>query len=135
MGSWGAGLWDNDDAGEFAHRLSNDKDGLALVLQVLSESTKEEFLSSSDACVVLAAADLIRGLVMPDQANETDDEYMGSKWDLNAEHVLLARDAVTRVIASSELQELMDGDEDWLNIVADLEADLDEALSDDEDFD
>ena len=133
MGAWGTGIYDNDDAADWAHGL--DDGGLDLVRTALQAAHTDSYLEAPDGAAALAAADVIGRLKSGGgeqssyaesvmnwvDRHEDDDEWIAL--------LPAARAAVAAVLAeSSELRELWAEDEtnlaDWLVVVAELEARL-----------
>ncbi len=133
MGAWGTGIYDNDDAADWAHGLSTG--GLALVRSSLQAVHAEPYLEAQEGAAALAAADVIARLKSGggEQSPYAEDvmNWVDQHEDDDAWMALLpaARDAV-RVVQSesSELRELWAEDEtalsDWLVIVTELQARL-----------
>lgn len=133
MGAWGTGIYDNDDAADWAHGL--DDGGLDLVRSALRAVQAESYLEAPTGAEALAAADVIGRLK---SGGGEQSPYAESVMDWVDEHedddswialVPAARAAVVAVRAeSSELRELWAEDEatfsDWLVVVAELEARL-----------
>lgn len=133
MGAWGTGIYDNDDAADWAHGL--DDGGLELVRSALHAARAEPSLEASEGAAALAAADVIARLksgggeqspYAEDVMNWVDEHDGDDAW---LALLPAARDAVTSVQSeSSELRELWAEDEtnlaDWLVVVAELEARL-----------
>lgn len=133
MGAWGSGIYDNDDAADWAHGL--DDGGLDLIRAALQATRTESYLQAPEAATALAAADVIgrlksgggeqspyaESVINWVDQHEDDDTWLAL--------VPAARAAVAAVLAeSSELRELWAEDEtalaDWLFVVAELEARL-----------
>ena len=133
MGAWGTGIYDNDDAADWAHGL--DDGGLDLVRTALRAAHTDSYLEAPDGAAALAAADVIGRLKSGGgeqspyaesvmnwvDRHEDDDEWIAL--------LPAARAAVAAVLAdSSELRELWAEDEtnlaDWLVVVTELQARL-----------
>jgi hypothetical protein len=133
MGAWGTGIYDNDDAADWAHGL--DDGGLDVVRAALQAAHTESYLDAPDGAAALAAADVI-GRLKSGGGEQSPYAESVMNWvdqheDDDAWIALLpaARAAVAAVLAeSSELRELWAEDEtnlaDWLVVVAELEARL-----------
>lgn len=133
MGAWGTGIYDNDDAADWAHGL--DDGGLDLVRASLQAAQAESYLEAPEGAAALAAADVIGRLK---SGGGEQSPYAESVMNWVDQHedddgwialVPAARAAVAAVRAeSSELRELWAEDEttlaDWLFVVAELEARL-----------
>ena len=60
MGAWGYGIYDNDDAADWAHDLADG--GLATLRQALSDSSSVDYLESPKGSAMIAAADVVARL-------------------------------------------------------------------------
>ncbi len=120
MGAWGTGLFENDDALDFAGDVV-ERGGLALVENVLDEilDMGPEYLEAPDAEQALVAAEIVAALAgrpapdYPDELAEWLDEL-----DAVPDEALVdtARRAVQRVLTPpSELLELWEeaGEDDY----------------------
>ena len=112
MGAWGEGPCDNDRALDWLGDLASAPD-LGFIREALALAVGDpdapEYLDSADAAAAIAAAEIVAALQgyarfpLPDNA---------VKWLMDhcelpgGPLVPLAREAVTRVLTSSELQEL-----------------------------
>ncbi len=133
MGAWGTGIYDNDDAADWAHGL--DGGGLDLVRAALQATRAESHLEASEGAAALAAADVIARLKSGGGEQspyaESAMNWVDQHEDDDAWLALLpaARAAVTAIQSeSSELRQLWAEDDtalaDWLVVVAELEARL-----------
>ena len=120
MGAWGTGLFENDDALDFAGDVV-ERGGLALVENVLEEllDMSDEYIEAPDAEQVLVAAEIVAALAgrpaaeYPDELAEWLDELDAVP---DAALVDTARRAVQRVLTPpSELLELWEeaGEDDY----------------------
>lgn len=130
MGAWGAGSFENDDASDWVYDLEASADE-AVVRGALeaAASAGTDYLEAPDASIAVGAAELVaaaRGFpasTLPDAVRAWVAEHGAGVSD---ELVALARGAVARVGAESELSELWDeaGDPSWRVAIDDLAARL-----------
>jgi Lon protease-like protein len=129
MGAWGTGIYDNDDAGDFAGEIPNG--GLAAVQAALDRAAQAEYLEAPDGACALVAADVVARMR---SGQGYDDAYseMIVTWvsdnpeKPSAELVGHALAAIARVRADdSELRELWSENADelpaWLATLTDIE--------------
>jgi hypothetical protein len=120
MGTWGAGIFENDNACDFAAAVA-DGGGIALVDQVVDRvlACGSNYLEAPDAQECLAAADIIARLNgSPGEASAYTaavDAWIGSaRASVSAEMIDKARQAINRVLAPpSELVELWKESKDF----------------------
>lgn len=122
MGAWGAGTFDNDDALDW---LDDLVDGAGDAIRLALEATDAEQLEAPDASSALAAAEVVAaalGHPAAELPGEVSDwlEQNGTK--SAAALAPLARQAVERVRASSELKELWEETDpsEWTAALDDL---------------
>ena len=60
MGAWGYGVYDNDDAADWAQDLADG--GLATLGQALSGVSSDDYLESPEGSAMIAAADVVARL-------------------------------------------------------------------------
>jgi hypothetical protein len=120
MGAWGTGLFENDDALDFAGDVV-ERGGLALVENVLEEllDMSDESIEAPDAEQVLVAAEIVAALAGRPAAEYPDElaEWLDAL-DAVPDDALVdtARRAVQRVLTPpSELLELWEeaGEDDY----------------------
>jgi hypothetical protein len=120
MGAWGTGLFENDDALDFAGDVV-ERGGLALVENVLEEllDMSDEYIEAPDAEQVLVAAEIVAALAGRPAAEYPDElaEWLDAL-DAVPDDALVdtARRAVQRVLTPpSELLELWEeaGEDDY----------------------
>jgi hypothetical protein len=128
MGTWGVGPFDNDEAADWLGGLASVDDD-ALLHEALDEvagAGAGEYVDTAWAAPALAAAELVAaargraGPELPDEARGWLERHPGVVSD---EHVGLARQAVQRVLDSSELRDLWEESADrdeWLRRTGDL---------------
>ncbi len=108
MGAWGAGTFDNDDALDW---LDDLMDGADDAIRDALESTGADPLEAPDASSALAAAEVVAAALghpaadLPGEVSDWLEEH-GTKQA--AALAPLARQAVERVSANSELKDLWD---------------------------
>ena len=123
MGAWGAGNFENDDALDFLAEIDGPT-VLESAFQALP-SAGEGDVDATDACRVLAAADIVAAMMGRPSADCPADltprlKEFGKPTDTLIE---LARQGVSRVLFDSELLDLWhesDNREDWNVVVTDL---------------
>jgi len=130
MGAWGAGSFENDDAMDWVIGLAEGS-GDAVLRDALTPlaTTDDRYLEAPDCSIAVAAAEAVaaaRG-----HANVSlPDEVVGwvrKKPEVTGELVALARSAVDRIAAKSELRDLWeesDSAEAWRAAMTDLRARL-----------
>ena len=131
MGTWGAGPFDNDDAGDWVYELEG-ADDLALVRDALEEAVEAHgYLDQRDGAIAAAAAEVVAAAAgrpnssLPEEVQAWLDTVSPKP---TASDLDLARRALQRVCADkSELAEhwTRAGREDWQAHVNDLLARLD----------
>jgi hypothetical protein len=128
MGAWGAGVFENDDACDFAAEVAGGA-GLEKVNEALEAVLEtNDYLEAPSASEGLAAADVVARLRgnrgESDAYTKAIDEWVErAKIAVNADLIAKAREVVTRVrTAPSELLELWEeGDPgEWLNSLDEL---------------
>lgn len=122
MGAWGAGTFDNDDALDW---LDDLVDGADDAIRDALESTGAEPLEAPDASSALAAAEVVAaalGRPAADLPGEVSDWLQASDARSAAALAPLARQAVERVRANSELKDLWEESDPakWTAAVDDL---------------
>jgi len=127
MGAWGAGVFENDDAGDWVWELEDDDDMSVLheALAAAVDTPLDEPIDAGEASNALAAAEIVaaarghHGAELPSEARE----WIGRNARLvDARTVVLATAAVERVAINSELKELWEEAEsdEWSLVVSDL---------------
>lgn len=127
MGAWGAGPFENDDAGDWVWELEDDTDAtvISAALGAVIDTGADEYLEAGDANNAVAAAEIVasargrRHSGLPTEAAVWLDAHAGL---VDRQLIDLARRAVTRVAESSETRDLWDeaGDTEWGPYIADL---------------
>jgi len=126
MGAWGAGTFDNDDALDWLDDLVDGADdAIRDALQTALESTGADPLEAPDASSALAAAEVVAaalGRPAADLPGEVSDWLEANGAKSAAALAPLARQAVERVRANSELRKLWEESDpgEWLAAVDDL---------------
>lgn len=129
MGAWGHGNFDNDDAQDWLFELTESTDNDLLEAAVGAIDT-DEYLEAPECSVALAAAEIIAAIHL--RADDNLPEEVRA-WleendiDVTMEQISAAAVAVAKVRSDSELKELWeesDACDEWLALVADLEANL-----------
>jgi hypothetical protein len=129
MGAWGTGSFENDAALDWLGELEGGGvDMVRNALDAVADADPEEYIDVDDASAALAAAEIVAAA-----SGKGDDRVAKQKklvaWiaahreEVRAADVTVARRAVTRVIKSSELQELWDeggADNEWRPLVDEL---------------
>ena len=127
MGAWGAGVFENDDAGDWVWELEDDNDMSVLheALAAAVDTPLDEAVEAADASNALAAAEIVaaarghHGAELPSEAREWIGRNAGL---VDARTVALATAAVERVSINSELTELWEEAEsdEWSLVVSGL---------------
>jgi Domain of unknown function (DUF4259) len=128
MGAWGPGVFENDDAMDYAYDLAASDDwsvvGNALVL--VASAPADSYIEAPEASAALAAAEVVAaalGAPGPGIPPEVVDWVADHGGDVSTAVALSALRATERVAASSELAELWAeaGPEEWRASLADLQ--------------
>lgn len=129
MGTWGAGIYDNDDAADWAAEVAED--GLMAVRSALGVALESEYIESPEGACALAAADVVARLKSGGGEQtpycEAVVEWVAANPGSPSDELLdMARRAITRVKGDdSELAELWSEDDDghaeWLAMIAEVE--------------
>lgn len=130
MGAWGVDSFANDDALDWVAEL--EERGLPAVDAALGGvlELEDEYLEAPAACAAIAAAEVVAALAghpattLPPEVTEWVAAHRGG---FQPELVALARRAVERIVAESELRELWAESEElgaWEVSVADLRSRL-----------
>ena len=127
MGAWGAGVFENDDAGDWVWELEDDNDMSVLheALAAAVDTPLDEAVEAPDASNALAAAEIVaaarghHGAELPSEAREWIGRNAGI---VDARTVALATAAVERISINSELKELWEEAEsdEWSLVVSGL---------------
>ena len=126
MGAWGAGSFENDDAMDWVIGLAQGS-GDAVLRSALTPvaTTDDRYLEAPDCSIAIAAAEAVaaaRGqpnISLPDEVVR----WVRKKPEVTADLVALARSAVDRIAAKSELRDLWaesDSAETWRAAMTDL---------------
>jgi hypothetical protein len=127
MGAWGAGVFENDDAGDWVWELEDDNDASVLheALAAAVDTPLDEPVEAPDASNALAAAEIVaaargrHGAQLPSEARE----WIGRNAAVvDARTVALATAAVERISINSELKDLWEDaqSDEWSLVVSDL---------------
>lgn len=125
MGAWGSAAFDNDDALDWWNELLAGAGGAELLrepLAALANAGDDDFPEVDDASPAIAAAEVVAAVGgAPGRRLPLDVR----RWAARAARLpddlpALALRAVGRVIEDSELADLWDGDEAWLEAMNDL---------------
>lgn len=137
MGSWGIGNFENDDAMDWLHDLKKSKGLHVLVFPIDIINSGVEYHEAPDCCEALAASEIIAAsitgdiTVIPEEARIWLKKRRGirrKKPEITIDHVLLAKEAIERIVYDSELKDMMDeaGElENWIRMQSYLFARLD----------
>lgn len=127
MGAWGAGVFENDDAGDWVWELEDDNDMSVLheALAAAVDAPLDELVDAPDASNALAAAEIVaaarghHGAELPSEARAWIGRNAGL---VDARTVALATAAVERISIASELKDLWEEAEsdEWARVVSDL---------------
>jgi Domain of unknown function (DUF4259) len=130
MGAWGAGNFENDDAGDWIWSLEDAADTIVLEEAFARIIEPDDCLDACDCSIALAAAEVVAalrkqpGAELPEEVTEFVSRV---KISPSPTLVASARSALERIKTKSELQELWDASEDredWYQSLSDLEARL-----------
>jgi hypothetical protein len=127
VGAWGAGVFENDDAGDWVWELEDDNDASVLheALAAAVDTPLDEPVEAPDASNALAAAEIVaaarghQGAQLPSEARE----WIGRNAAVvDARTVALATAAVERISINSELKDLWEDaqSDEWSLVVSDL---------------
>ena len=130
MGAWGAGSFENDDAMDWVIGLAEGS-GDAVLRDALTPitTTDDRYLEGPDCSIAVAAAEAVAAARGHANASLPDEvvEWVRQKPEVTGELVALARSAVDRIAAKSELRDLWDESdsaETWRAAMTDLRARL-----------
>ncbi len=132
MGAWGPGNFENDAALDWLYDFGeNDFRLIDRTLAGVAAMQAVDELDADEASEVLAAAECVAAAAgfPPDDPPEELAEWLAenSPMPVKPEYVAMARKAVARVLAKSELRELwLESDEygEWETAVANLQSRL-----------
>ena len=133
MGTWGPGNFDNDAAQDWLYDFGeNDFRLIDRTLAGVAAMIEADDLDAEEAQEVLAAAECVAAAAgfPPDNPPEELAEWLAenSPMRVKPEYIEMARKAVDRVLAKSELRELwLESDEygEWETAVTNLQSRLD----------
>ena len=127
MGAWGAGPFENDDAGDWVWELEDDVDGSVIIeaLSAVVDTPVDEQPEAPECSNALAAAEIVaagRGLRGPALPSEASVWIQAHSDLIEPGLIALASGAVERIAIDSELKDLWDeaGDDAWAAYVSDL---------------
>ncbi len=126
-GAWGTGSFENDDALDWADELER-VGSHAVIFTTLTTAVQASYLEAPEGSAALAAAEVVAAL----SGNPTKmlpeglAAWVTHKKPPTAELVRLANKAITAVTNSSksELYQLWEGSDEWLQKIADLRSRL-----------
>jgi hypothetical protein len=133
MPGWGTGSFENDDAQAFLAALASKEP--TDLKEILTRADREDYLQAPDASTVIAAAEVVASAkgspaeAAPKQIQDWVSNIEGAPSD---EMIELARRAVSKVRANSELKDLWlqaEGLNDWSAALRDLEERLQNGAS------
>lgn len=104
---WGIKHFENDDALDFVGDLADGQTDVKSVLKNAIESSKDEPLESPDACIVLAAAELVAAAngKPSDDLPESAQEWLAKKGKTIQDLKALSQQVVKKVLKNSELND------------------------------
>lgn len=126
MGAWGIGHFENDDAGDWAWQLEEEKSLAPIAMAFDEVDASHDYLDAGIACMALAAAESVAAIIgneAPDLPESVAAVAAGLRGKADSNLISKARAAVERIGADSELRELWeetDNFEEWQAKVADL---------------
>jgi hypothetical protein len=130
MGAWGAGSFENDDAMDWVVGLAEGS-GDAVLRDALTPiaTTDDRYLEAPECSIAVAAAEAVAAARGHANASLPDEVvgWVRKKREVTGELVVLARSAVDRIAAKSELRDLWDESdsaETWRAAMTDLRARL-----------
>jgi hypothetical protein len=109
MGAWGSGSFDNDSALDWLGDLADGDADLRQTLEAAAGADADAYLEVDEASAAVAAAEIVaaghgKG---EDRLHEDAHAWLAAHPGLPDDLVSLAHRAVERVIAASELQEVL----------------------------
>ena len=123
MGAWSHTSFGNDDASDFVYEVEEDGEpAVSNAFEVVNFFKPDDYLEAPDACVALAAAELVaaRGGRPPEDLPEQAAALVSKISDHNALKAAALK-AVQRVLRKSELRDLWSEAEDFDKWRADVE--------------
>jgi hypothetical protein len=130
MGAWGAGSFDNDDAGDWVWELAETEDTSILEDAFSRVTDADAYSEAHDCSIAIAAAEVVAALRQRPASNLPDEvATFVARIDApsSAGLVSSALRALERIKTKSELQELWDESDrgaEWHQAVAELEGRL-----------
>ena len=125
MGAWGLKSFDNDDAMDWVAEL--EEAGAEAVKASLDAALNDnDELESPEACEALAAAEVVAAAKTGDPTNLAQDAASAlarhASEIATPENIVLAKDAVERIKAKSELRDLWQETDEFDAWIKDVEA-------------
>ncbi len=127
MGTWGAGNFENDDAGDWAWELDDATDHSLLTSTLQTVTEADGYLEAPDAANALAAAEVVATIAGKPMSGDLPDSVEEFRKRVTAapspELISLAVSAVKRIESDSELKELWEESgsyDEWKAVIADL---------------
>jgi hypothetical protein len=109
MGTWGVGVFENDDAMDWLAALSLARDTSVLGAAFDAVLDDQSYIESPEACVALAAAEVVAaaiGAPGPELPKAVADWLADHRGDVTSATTREAREAASRVVSHSELRDL-----------------------------
>ena len=131
MGAWGAGSFDNDDAGDWVCDLEDAEDN-SMLEEAFSDVTErgDDYLEVTECSAAIAAAEVVAALRgrpaadLPDEVTAYVERIGTPPSPALAAAALRALEIVKTKSELQELWEESDSLEEWRQVLADLEARL-----------
>ncbi len=127
MGTWGTGIFDNDDAMDWVEQMLQLKDISTLREAIRSIVDASHYLEASESCIALAAAEIIAAIknkdysLLPEAAQPL---ARNNDFIVDAQLIELALKAIQAISSDSELRDLWSESEflgEWSNVIIGLE--------------
>jgi hypothetical protein len=127
MGTWGIGLFDNDDSADFINEFDGIND-LYLIRSALGKIIRNrEFISNGEACRALVAAFIVKAIIT-NNFSEIPLIIVNYVKGLIADDIIkLKKDsqsAIEKIKSKSELREMWSISPDfdsWINLIEELQ--------------
>ena len=116
MGAWGSAVFEHDAALDWIDELGQGQSSQFVTRSLRAVGKRTKILEADDCAAALAAAETVAaGLGRPCRGlPETVTDWLETKSRFpNAQQIELARQAVNRIGADSELADLWEGDRTW----------------------
>jgi hypothetical protein len=127
MGTWGIGIFDNDDSVDFINEFDN-VNNLYLINDALGKITRNRgFISAREACRALVAAYIVKAIITQEFTGIPSTIINWAKETNAVDMIKLKKDsqsAIEKIKKKSELREMWNVSPDfdnWINLIEELQ--------------